>query len=181
MEKRRRAYLAPCICILALAIRPLLATQQPATYRAREKIKIAPGATLHVVASGLDAFRGVTLVGVGRVIELQFDARDDEESFVALEPWKNPETSAVVLLVGDTRVAPKALIGTPSKEGVVTVDSLSPMASTGRGLWFAFLRLRPKLLLLFDVPREIADRPTTLVVDIGLNGKPTPMRIEITK
>jgi hypothetical protein len=87
----------------------------------------------------------------------------------------------VFLLVRDTRVAPKALIGTPSKEGVVTVDSMSPMASTGRGLWFAALRLRPKLLLLFDVPRGIADRATTLVVDIGLNGKPTPMTIEITK
>ena len=181
MEKHRHAYIALCICILVLIIQPLLAVQQTAAYRAGEKIKISPSATLQVAASDLDAFRDVTLVGVGRVIQLQFDARDNDTSFVALEPWKNPETSMVVLLVGDTRVAPKALIGTPSKEGVIKVDALSPMTSTGRGLWFCFLQLRPKLLLLFDVPREIADRPMKLVVDIGLNGKLTPMIIEITK
>lgn len=179
METRSPLCLA--LCVVVLAIQAFLATQQTTTHRINEKIPIAPGATLRAVASGLDAFGSVALVGVGRAIELQFDARDDEGRFVALEPWKNPATSTVVLLVGDTRVAPTALIGSPTKDGVVRVDSLSQMASTGRGLWFCFLRLRPRLVFLFDVPKDIGDRPMTLFVDIGLDGKPTPLTIEITK
>lgn len=169
------------VCTVILAIQPIVVDGQLASYRAGHTIKLAPDVTLRVVAASLDAFLDVSLAGIGQVFELDFDKGAGR--IVAIEPWKDPANSGVVLLVGATRIAPKALaLRQPQKpeREVITVDKLERNRVNGRGAWIGFAA-RPNVQLLFDVPREIADSPTTLAIEILPDGKFPPLTVEIIK
>jgi len=64
---------------------------------------------------------------------------------------------------------------------VTKVKDLLPTPRTGRGLWMADLDGRPTVHLLFDVPASGAGKLITLVVDLGLDGEPTPITVVLGK
>lgn len=175
--KLRRTGLS--LCTVICAMQPILASGQTAAYRPGETIQLAPEMRLRVITGSLDVFRNVTLIGVGRVFELQFE--NPPGRFPVLEPSQEPGNSGVILQVGDSRVSPKALAyAKGSEHEVIMVDRLARNRENGRGAWFGFAT-QSNLQLLFDVPREIADRPMRLLAEILLDGKAPPLRIEVVK
>ncbi|MFI5112648.1 MAG: hypothetical protein ACHP9S_07475 [Terriglobales bacterium] len=124
-------------------------------------------------------FKGVTVSGVPQVVELQFDAGKDSARWLSLQPWKDPETSGVVLLAGDKRIAPVALTMTGGGAMWQELTMVKDLRATrfGRGRWMSRLAGRPTVHLLFDVLADSAGKPMTLSVDLGLDGKPTPITV----
>lgn len=167
------------LCLAIFATQPHLANGQAATYRLGETIELAPEMKLRVVAGSLDVFRNVTLTGVGQVFELHFD--NPPGRFPVLEPWQDPANSGVALRLGNSRIPPKALaVAKGSEHEVIMVDRLARNRENGRGAWFGFAT-RSNLHLLFDVPREIAKGPMTLIAEILLDGKSPPHTIEVVR
>ena len=171
------------LCALVLAALPRTSVAQATVYHLGETIKLAPDATLKVVRGSFDLFEKVSVDGTARVFELQVDA-EERGGFIALEPFKDPAKSTVFLSVGDKRIAPKAIAKTGGgvlRPNVTAVEDLLPAPRTGRGLWMIALGGRPSVHLLFDIPKDSAGKSMTLSVDVGLDGKPTPINIEIVK
>jgi hypothetical protein len=172
------------LCVGLIATQSLVAMAQTPTYRSGETIQVASAVTVKVIRGSGTVFEKVTVTGVGAAFELQIDAPEKAGGgFIYLQPFKNPVKSTVVLLVGDTRIAPKAMCKTTEgalRPEVTAVKDLLP-TRTGRGLWMSALAGRQTVHLLFDVPKESAEKPMTLSVDIGLDGKPTPLNVEIVK
>ena len=172
------------VALLAAAFLPsVVAFGQTEPYHSGQTIQLARNMKLRVVTVGLDAFPHVNLTGVAEVFELQFVPGDDGP-IVALEPSKDSANSGVTLMVGDSRVAPKALAHSPKKgseQEVVMVDELARARDTGRGLWVGFSAQPTKVQWLFDVPKEIANKPTKLVLEILVGLKRPPLRVEVVK
>jgi hypothetical protein len=171
------------LCAVVLAIYPALAAGQGATYRSGQTIQLAPDVKLNVVAGSLAAFKAVTVSDVAQVVELRFDAGEDSARWLYLQPWKDPATSGVVLVVGDTRIAPEALTMTGGGVRRPEVTKVKDLLATrtGRALWMPGLAGRPTVHLLFDVPANSAGKPMTLSIDLGLDGKPTPITVVMGK
>ena len=183
MTMNSRLSIGTRICVGVFAAQPLLAMAQAPTYRSGETIQLGSDVTLKVARGSTTVFEKVTVSGVGEVFELQISANENQTGFIYLQPFKDPAKSAIVLLVGDTRIAPTAIAATGKgiqRPAVTAVKDLLPTPRTGRGMWM--ISIGPKTIyLLFDIPKESAAKPMTLSVDMGLDGKPTPLNIEFAK
>jgi hypothetical protein len=85
--------------------------------------------------------------------------------------------------VGDSCIAPKALAyftKKGSEREVVLVEELAHARNKGRGLWVGF-STQPNVQLLFDVPKEIANKPTKLLLEILVGLKYPPLKVEVVK
>jgi hypothetical protein len=185
MSKIRSRIAALSGLVLMLVV---LAIGQAAQHHIGETITLSPDLKLGVHAVGPEAFvkEHVTLTGTAKVFEVRF-LKGAANPIVVLEPWKDSANSGVVLKVGDTLIAPTALIYSTKKSEdeettteVVKIKDLLPNKETGRGNWVGF---SPKsmVLFLFDVPKELADKPPKLMLEVLIDFKRPPVSVEIVQ
>ena len=165
--------------VIALVAGAAIAGEAP-KYRLGETIQLTPEVRLRVATGSLAPFGEVKVNGVDRVFELRFDvsAESRGRGVMFLEPSKDSGKSTIVLRAGGARVAPKAIAVTRAtgKNEVWLVDELE-MSKEGRGLTMIFLKGNPAVHLLFDMPNDLSRGPTSLAIDLNLDGKSTPIEV----
>lgn len=176
-----------CVCLSILAAQPLLVAAQARIARSGVPIPLASDLTMTVVRGTNDVFKNVDVEGPGLVLELQIEpAATTKYGFIVLRPFKDPEKSTVVLVIDGIRFAPKAIADTGGRlqQAIVTrVSDLLPTPKDGLGLTMRGVEggKRQSVHLLFDIPVDALEKPMKLLVDMGLDGEPTPLEIEIMK